>query len=112
MSRDKLTNLRGNHSRLEVAQDLEITPQMLGAIERGSRTPSLPLAKKIADYYGVAIEDIFLNMKDTKCVIKRRRNMKKLLVGATLLMTMAVVTKKVAKKRVTYTLGTSSFRFQ
>ncbi|WP_143543613.1 helix-turn-helix transcriptional regulator [Salinicoccus roseus] len=59
MSRDKLINLRRDQTRLEVAQDLEITPQMLGAIERGSRTPSLSLAKKIADYYGVAIEDIF-----------------------------------------------------
>jgi len=59
MSREKLTELRGDKARLSVAQDLDITPQMLGAIERGSRTPSLALAKKIADYYGVAIEDIF-----------------------------------------------------
>lgn len=59
MSREKLTELRGDKPRLAVAQDLDITPQMLGAIERGSRTPSLALAKKIADYYDVAIEDIF-----------------------------------------------------
>lgn len=59
MSRDKLTKLRGDKPRIAVAQELDITPQMLGAIERGSRTPSLSLAKKIADYYDVAIEDIF-----------------------------------------------------
>ncbi|EAD3084209.1 helix-turn-helix domain-containing protein, partial [Listeria monocytogenes] len=48
--------------------DLNITPQMLGAIERGDRTPSLKLANKIASYYDVPIEDIFFNHKDTFCV--------------------------------------------
>jgi putative transcriptional regulator len=42
-----------------VAQALQITPQMLGAIERGSRTPSLALAKRIADYYSVSMDSIF-----------------------------------------------------
>lgn len=51
--------LRGEKSRQIVAKDLDITPQMLGAIERGNRTPSLSLAKKIADYYGVSVDDIF-----------------------------------------------------
>ncbi|MCY8117853.1 helix-turn-helix domain-containing protein [Bacillus spizizenii] len=32
---------------------------MLGAIERGDRTPSLSLAKKIADYYGTTVDEIF-----------------------------------------------------
>ncbi len=57
--RSKLIKLRGNKTRPEVAKDLGITPQMLGAIERGDRTPSLRLAKKIADYFGVYVEDIF-----------------------------------------------------
>ena len=61
MSREKLTELRGDKTRLRVAQELDITPQMMGAIERGSRTPSLALAKKIADYYDVAIEEIFFD---------------------------------------------------
>lgn len=59
MNRVNLVNCRGNQSRQKVAEDLDITPQMLGALERGTRTPSLQLAKKISDYYGVAIEDIF-----------------------------------------------------
>ncbi|KSZ42794.1 hypothetical protein AN945_519c [Listeria monocytogenes] len=41
---------------------------MLGAIERGDRTPSLKLANKIANYYDVPIEDIFFDNKDTLCV--------------------------------------------
>jgi len=57
--RDNLMRLRGTKPRQSVAKDLDITPQMLGAIERGDRNPSLSLAKKIADYYGVSVDDIF-----------------------------------------------------
>ncbi|AUH62049.1 helix-turn-helix domain-containing protein [Listeria monocytogenes] len=66
--RDKLVELRKQKTRQEVSKDLNITPQMLGAIERGDRTPSLKLANKIASYYDVPIEDIFFNHKDTFCV--------------------------------------------
>ncbi|WP_235473688.1 helix-turn-helix transcriptional regulator [Lysinibacillus macroides] len=57
--RKVLINLRGDKARSEVATDLNITPQMLGAIERGDRTPSLKLAKRIASYYGTIVEEIF-----------------------------------------------------
>ncbi|MEO4053413.1 helix-turn-helix domain-containing protein [Solibacillus sp. CAU 1738] len=57
--RNMLINLRGDKSRSEVAFDLKITPQMLGAIERGDRTPSLQLAKKIADYYDTTVDVVF-----------------------------------------------------
>lgn len=70
MKRHRLLQLRGNLSRTEVANDLGITPQMLGAIERGDRTPSLALAKKIADYYGATMDNIFFEYTDTKCVQK------------------------------------------
>jgi putative transcriptional regulator len=56
--RPKLIKLRGQKSRQKVAKDLGITPQMLGAIERGSRNPSLALAKKMASYYGVSVDEV------------------------------------------------------
>ncbi|MCM3598662.1 helix-turn-helix transcriptional regulator [Metabacillus idriensis] len=59
MERKKLIELRGEKSRSVVADELNITPQMLGAIERGDRTPSLPLAKRIADYYKSSVDVIF-----------------------------------------------------
>lgn len=59
--RTDLIKLRGTKSRQEVAKVLDITPQMLGAIERGTRTPSLFLAKKIADYYATTVDRIFFN---------------------------------------------------
>lgn len=57
--RERLIQLREKAPRPKIARKLGITPQMLGAIERGDRTPSLGLAKKIADFYGVTVEDIF-----------------------------------------------------
>lgn len=57
--RRRLIELRRDRPRSIVAQALQITPQMLGAIERGSRTPSLALAKRIADYYSVPMDSIF-----------------------------------------------------
>jgi len=65
-----LFNLRGDYSRAKVASEIGITPQMLGAIERGDRTPSLQLAKKIADYYGATVDDIFFEQKGHKmCLV-------------------------------------------
>ena len=61
MARDKLKALRGELSQTAVATRLGITRQMLGAIESGERTPSLDLAKRIAVFYGVSIEDIFFD---------------------------------------------------
>ncbi|MFC3773736.1 helix-turn-helix transcriptional regulator [Paenibacillus sp. GCM10012303] len=57
-----LIQLRRNKTRAEVAAAVGITRQMLGAIERGDRNPSLPLAKRIADYYGVTVDEIFFDV--------------------------------------------------
>ncbi|MFJ7665560.1 helix-turn-helix transcriptional regulator [Lysinibacillus sp. NPDC097195] len=68
--RKTLIRLRGDKTRTEVALDLDITRQMLGAIERGDRTPSLNLAKKIADYYGKTVDEIFFtNIGHEMCLI-------------------------------------------
>lgn len=66
MERQTMIQCRGDKSRQEVASDLGITPQMLGALERGDRTPSLQLAKKISDYYGLTINEIFFDQQRHK----------------------------------------------
>jgi len=66
LEREILFTLRGDVSRSAVAEELNITPQMLGAIERGDRTPSLTLAKKIADYYGKSVDEIFFEQNGNK----------------------------------------------
>ncbi|WP_226544995.1 helix-turn-helix transcriptional regulator [Bacillus thuringiensis] len=59
--RNKMIELRNGQSRIKVAKKLSITPQMLGAIERGARTPSLELAKKIAEFYKTTIDALFFD---------------------------------------------------
>lgn len=73
MKRTKLIKCRGETGRQKVAEDLDITPQMLGAIERGDRTPSLSLAKKIADYYNLSIDEIFFNHNRNKTFLRERK---------------------------------------
>ncbi|RQW75975.1 helix-turn-helix domain-containing protein [Lysinibacillus composti] len=69
-----MIELRGEESRSDVASKLNITPQMLGAIERGDRTPSLNLAKKIADYYKKTVDEIFFSHKGHKlCLLDEKQ---------------------------------------
>lgn len=62
--RKKLVCLRGEKTLTEVAREIGVTRQMLSAIENGTRTPSLDLANKIAQYYSSTIDEIFF---DTNC---------------------------------------------
>jgi len=67
-----LRSLRGDKSLSEVAKEIGITPQGLGKIELKKRTPSLFIAKKIADYYGVFIEQIFFDNNRDETSLKTK----------------------------------------
>lgn len=43
----------------EVAGTLDVAVSTIAMYETGSRTPSLQMAMKLADYYGVKVEEIF-----------------------------------------------------
>ena len=45
----------------ELANKIEVTRQTIIAIENNKYDPSLSLAFKIADFFNVKIEDIFIN---------------------------------------------------
>lgn len=47
-------------SQAELAETLEVTRQTIISLESGRYNASLLLAHKIARYFGLAIEDIFL----------------------------------------------------
>jgi putative transcriptional regulator len=47
-------------SQVELARRLGVSRQTVHAIETGKYDPSLPLAFRIADVFGLAIEEIFL----------------------------------------------------
>jgi len=43
-----------------LAQELKVTRQTILAIEKGKYDPSLELAFKIARFFGVSVEEVFL----------------------------------------------------
>ncbi len=47
-------------SQQDLADRLEVSRQSVNAIETGKYDPSLPLAFRIADVFGLTIEEIFL----------------------------------------------------
>ncbi|WMJ87676.1 helix-turn-helix transcriptional regulator [Anaerocolumna sp. MB42-C2] len=44
----------------ELANALEVTRQTIGSLENGRYNPSIILAFKIARYFGLSIEEIFI----------------------------------------------------
>jgi DNA-binding XRE family transcriptional regulator len=46
-------------SRRDLADAVGVNPQTIGYLERGDYNPSLELAMKIAEYFGVPIEILF-----------------------------------------------------
>jgi putative transcriptional regulator len=59
--RNRLKVLRAerNWSQSDLADRLQVSRQSVNAIETGKYDPSLPLAFRIAELFGLAIEDIF-----------------------------------------------------
>ncbi len=60
--KNRLEQLRKQRgiSQEELAEALQVSRQTVGALENGRYNPSILLAFKIARYFGMAIEDIFL----------------------------------------------------
>jgi putative transcriptional regulator len=58
---EKLQALRGKKSRQEVAEALRISISALQMYENGQRVPRDEVKIRIANYYGVSVEEIFFN---------------------------------------------------
>ena len=65
---NRLKDLRGERgwSQQHLAERLEVSRQSVNAIETGRYDPSLPLAFRIAELFGLAIEDIFTSPSKEK----------------------------------------------
>lgn len=61
-TKNRLEELRRQHSirQEELADALGVSRQTIGSLENGRYNPSILLAFKLARYFGLAIEDIFL----------------------------------------------------
>ena len=59
-NRLKVLRAERDWSQLDLAERLGVSRQSVNAIETGKYDPSLPLAFRIADLFGLPIEAIFL----------------------------------------------------
>ncbi|AXX27872.1 transcriptional regulator, HTH_3 family [Actinosynnema pretiosum subsp. pretiosum] len=46
-------------SRADLAEAVEVNPQTIGALERGDHYPSLDLALRICEVFGLPVEAVF-----------------------------------------------------
>lgn len=58
-NRLKVLRAMRDWSQADLAEKLEVSRQSVNAIETGKYDPSLPLAFRIADLFGLPIEEIF-----------------------------------------------------
>ena len=58
-NRLKVLRAERDWSQQDLATALEVSRQSVNAIETGRYDPSLPLAFRIADVFGLTIEDVF-----------------------------------------------------
>jgi putative transcriptional regulator len=58
-NRLKILRAERDWSQGDLADRLEVSRQSVNAIETGRYDPSLPLAFRIAELFGVAIEEVF-----------------------------------------------------
>ena len=65
---NRLKDLRAMRgwSQQHLAERLEVSRQSVNAIETGRYDPSLPLAFRIAELFGLAIEDVFVSPSKEK----------------------------------------------
>jgi len=59
-NRLKVLRAERDWSQQDLAERLQVSRQSVNAVETGKYDPSLPLAFRIADVFGLPIEDIFL----------------------------------------------------
>ncbi len=59
-NRLKVLRAERDWSQQDLAERLQVSRQSVNAIETDKYDPSLPLAFRIADLFGLSIEDIFL----------------------------------------------------
>lgn len=60
-NRLKILRAENNWSQADLAEKLGVSRQTVNAIEVGKYDPSLPLAFKIAQLFGMNIENIFMD---------------------------------------------------
>lgn len=65
--KNRLEEIRKQHGikQEDLATELEVSRQTIGSLENGRYNPSILLAFKIANYFHLTIEDIFIYEEET-----------------------------------------------
>ena len=68
--KNRLEEIRREHGlkQEELADILEVSRQTIGSLENGRYNPSIILAFKIARYFHMNSEDIFIYEEESRCV--------------------------------------------
>ena len=68
MNKNKLQDFRKQKSltQEELAKAVDVVPDYISMIERGVRMPGFALAKKIADFFGTTVDEIFFDNESNK----------------------------------------------
>ena len=80
--KNRLEELRKQHGikQEDLANALEVSRQTIGSLENGRYNPSIQLAFKIARYFHMTIEEIFINPSiDINCLDNDRTEINNLL---------------------------------
>ena len=66
--KNRLEELRRQHgiTQEELADILSVSRQTIGSLENGRYNPSILLAFRLANYFHVTIEDIFMDPEESK----------------------------------------------
>lgn len=63
---EEIRKARGMNQE-ELAAILEVSRQTISSLEKGRYNPSIVLAFKIARYFGLSIEEIFIYEEESEC---------------------------------------------
>lgn len=62
----RIRKLRGKRPRSEVGRAIGVTRQAIQAYENGDRVPADDIKIKLADYFGVTVQELFYDFKDNE----------------------------------------------
>lgn len=60
---ERLVELRGEKSREQVAEAVNVSVSAISMYENGQRIPRDEIKVRLADYYGTTVQDIFFDCK-------------------------------------------------
>ena len=71
MKNVKMAELRGDRTLREIAREINIPYSTYAMIESGHRFPRKELAMKIANFYGVTVDELFFTKNDHETRTKK-----------------------------------------